>query len=90
MQITLTQSGGLAGKKLAASLNSTLTDKEWKILIDTIKANVAEKSKKRDAFSYTLQKKEEEATKTSIDISAIPAVYDDLFKKLFDGLEPAQ
>lgn len=90
MQITLTQSGGLAGKKLAASLNSTLTDKEWKILIDTIKANVAEKSKKRDAFSYTLQKKEEEATKTSIDISAIPAAYDDLFKKLFDGLEPAQ
>lgn len=90
MQITLTQSGGLAGKKLAASLNSTLTDKDWKILIDTIKANVTEKSKKRDAFSYTLQKKEEEATKTSINISAIPAAYDDLFKKLFEGLEPAQ
>ena len=56
MQITLTQSGGLAGKKLVASVNSTLTDKEWKILIDTIKINAAEKSNKRDAFSIHCKK----------------------------------
>lgn len=90
MQITLTQSGGLAGKNLEASLNSSLMDKEWKILMDTIKINAAEKSKKRDAFSYTLQKKDNKASKTSIDISAIPAAYDELFKKLFDGLKPVQ
>lgn len=90
MQIILTQSGGIAGKKLTASLNSTLTDKEWKILIDTIKINAAEKSNKRDAFSYTLQKNDEEATKTRIDISTIPVAYNDLFKKLFDGLKPSQ
>ena len=57
MQITLTQSGGIAGKKLTTSLNTTLTEKEWELLIGTIKIDTTEKSRKRDALSYTLQKK---------------------------------
>lgn len=89
MQIILTQSGGFAGKKLIASSDSTLTEKDWEDLIDTIKITTIDKNKKRDAFSYTLQKKEEAASKTSIDISALPDAHNKLFKKLFDDLKPA-
>lgn len=90
MQITLTQSGGIAGKKMTASLNSTLTDKDWEALIEAIKVDTTEKSSKRDAFSYTLQKKKDEGSITSIDIGAIPDAHNDLFKKLFDSLKPVQ
>lgn len=90
MQITLTQSGGIVGKKMTASLNSALTDKDWQALIEAIKVDTTEKRSKRDAFSYTLQKKEDEGSITNIDIGAIPDVHNDLFKKLFDSLKPVQ
>lgn len=90
MQITLTQSGGIAGKKMTASLNSALTDKDWEALIEVIKVDTSEKNRKRDAFSYTLQKKGDEGSKKNIDIGAIPDVHNDLFKKLFDSLKPVQ
>ena len=90
MQITLTQSGGIAGKKLTTSLNTTLTYKEWELLLGTIKIDTTEKSRKRDTLSYTLQKKDDKGSITSIDIGAIPDAHTDLFKKLFDGLKPAE
>ena len=89
MQIRLTQSGGLAGKKMTALVNVLLTEKQWNLLIAAVKSNGAKNSKSKDAFTYTLQKNEEEETKKSIDISAIPDAYNDLFKKLFEGLKPA-
>ena len=90
MQITLTQSGGIAGKKMKGSSQSALTDKDWEALIEAIKVDTTEKSRNRDAFSYTLQKKGDEGSTTSINIGAIPDGHNDLFKKLFDSLKPVQ
>lgn len=89
MQITLTQSGGLTGKKMTAFVNVLLTEKQWDLLIIAVKSKGAKDRKNKDAFTYTLQKNDEAQTKTSIDISAIPETYNDLFKKLFEGLKPA-
>ncbi len=41
----------------------------------------------RDSFHYTIQKEGDDASKTVIDIDAIPGEHEELFKKLFDGLE---
>lgn len=48
------------------------------------------KVKREMPFVIRCKKKKTRFLKTSIDISAIPVAYDELFKKLFDGLKPVQ
>ena len=86
MNIKLIQSGGLAGKKMTAVAASKLNDADWSELINGVKKKVTKRS--ADAFNYTLQKEGDDASKTVIDISDIPAKYEPLFKKLFDKLAP--
>ena len=87
MQIKLTQSGGLTGKKMSAVTNTNLSTDEWHALITELKKDTDEKRTKKDAHHYTLQQTSDDSTKTLIDLDAIPEKHDALFKKLFDNLK---
>lgn len=88
MKIKLIQSGGIAGTKLTANVTSKLTDAEWESLIASTKKSSDAGRKAKDAFHYTLQKEDDDATKTVIDIQAIPEEHNELFEKLFNNLKP--
>ena len=87
MEIKLTQSGGLAGKKMEAIVNSKLSEKEWDALLEAVAKKPEKAGKAKDAFSYTLEKSDGDKTIKVIDIQAIPEIYNDLFKKIFDELK---
>jgi hypothetical protein len=86
MRIKLVQSGGIAGKKMAASAEHKLTKKEWDELVGALKRRSSTRSVK-DGISYILQNEKDENSKAVIDIEAIPEKYEGLFKKLFDRLK---
>ena len=88
MEIKLTQSGGFADKKMEAIVNSKLSEKEWDALLKAVAKKPENDGKAKDAFSYTIQKNQEDKTKMAIDIQAIPEIHNDLFKKIFDELKP--
>jgi hypothetical protein len=87
MNIKLIQSGGLAGKKMTAVAASKLNEADWSELIGVVKKKTGNK-RSADAFSYVIQKEEDDNSKTIIDISNIPVKHEALFKKLFDKLKP--
>jgi hypothetical protein len=84
MKIKLIQSGGIAGKKMTASVNSKLSKKEWDELIAVLKKETSSTRSIKDGFNYIL---ENEESKTVIDIQSIPDKHEALFKKLFDELK---
>jgi hypothetical protein len=84
MKIKLIQSGGIAGKKMTASVNSKLSKKEWDELIAALKKETSSTRSIKDGFNYIL---ENEDSKTVIDVRTIPGKHEDLFKKLFDNLK---
>ena len=90
MEIKLTQSGGLAGKKMEATVDSKLSEKEWKDLLEAISKKTENSNTIKDGFTYTLQKNEDNTTKMAIDITAIPEVHNDLFTKIFNELKPVK
>ena len=87
MNIKLTQSGGITGKKMTAVTNINLSLEDWNTLITQIQKNPDDKRTKKDAHHYTLQQTSDDSTKTLIDLDAIPEKHDVLFKKLFDNLK---
>ena len=87
MKVKLIQSGGIVGKKMTASANSKLTQKEWDELIAVTKKESSATRAIKDGFNYVLQNEEDENSKTMIDIQAIPEKHDALFKKLFENLK---
>jgi hypothetical protein len=87
VNIKLIQSGGIAGKKKTAVTDSKLTDKDWDGLVTALSKKTG-RGKMRDAFHYSIQKEGDDASKTTIDINAIPDEHEGLFKKLFDSLSP--
>ena len=86
MNIKLIQSGGIAGKKRIAVASTKLTDKDWDGLI-TAAATKENKSRQRDSFHYSIQKEGDDASKTIIDIDAVPDEHEGLLKKLMDKLK---
>ena len=90
MEIKLTQSGGLSGKKIEATVNSELSEKEWKDLLEAVSKKAKNRNNFKDAITYTIQKKEDETTKMAIDITDIPEVHNDLFTKIFNELKPVK
>ena len=90
MEIKLTQSGGLAGKKMEATVESKLSEKEWDQLLEVVSKKTENNNKMKDAITYTIQKNEDETTKMAIDITAIPEVHNDLFTKIFNELKPVK
>ena len=87
MKVKLIQSGGIVGKKMTASANSKLTQKEWDELIAVTKKETSATRAIKDGFHYVLQNEADENSKTVIDIQAIPEKHDALFKKLFEALK---
>ena len=90
MEIKLTQSGGLAGKKMEATVDSKLSEKEWEQLLEAVSKKTEKSNKMKDAITYTIQQNEDEATKMAIDITAIPEEHNDLFTKIFNELKPVK
>ena len=56
MEIKLTQSGGLAGKKMEAIVNSKLSEKEWDALLEAVAKKPEKADKAKDSFNYTIEK----------------------------------
>lgn len=87
MKIKLIKAGGIAGKKMSATADANLTAKEWDELIDLIKREPSGAGKRRDAFSYALQKLNDEESKTPIHIQQVPDKHKALFKTLFENMK---
>ncbi len=88
MKLKLIQSGGLAGKIMTAKVSSKLTEEEWTELVKSVKKKSSSRSgRMADAFSYSIQKDEDEGTIVSIDLDAIPGKYQELFRSLFEKLK---
>jgi hypothetical protein len=87
MKIKLIQSGGIAGKKMSASVDHKLTKEEWDELIAASKKQASSTRTIKDGFHYVLQNAEDENSKEAIDIQAVPEKYEPLFKKLFENLK---
>ena len=90
MQIKLIQSGGLTGTKMAATVASKLSENDWDTLVKAVAKKPGANSKTKDGFTYTLQKNEDDTSKTAIDIQAIPEVHNELFEKIFNKLKPVK
>jgi hypothetical protein len=89
MKVKLIRSGGLSGKIMHAEVEWTLPGKEYEELISTIRVGkTLPMKRKKDAFTYTLQKKGGKEVMTPIDPGKIPAQYYPLFKELFESLRP--
>lgn len=87
MKLKLIQSGGIAGKKMTALVNSRLSKKDWDALIAVLKKGASPGRAVKDGLNYVLQQEEEESSKTVIDIQAIPEEHNELFRKLFENLK---
>lgn len=87
MKIKLIKAGGIAGKKMSATADADITAQDWDELIDLIKRETSGAVKKRDAFSYALQKLNDEESKTPIHIQQVPDKYKALFKTLFENMK---
>ena len=90
MQIKLIQSGGLTGTKMAATVACKLSENDWYTLVKAVSKKPGVNNKAKDGFSYTLQKNEDDTSKTAIDIQAIPEVHNELFEKIFNKLKPVK
>jgi hypothetical protein len=86
MKLKLIQTGGVAGKTMAAQVNCKMKDEELDALVAIIQKK-ATRGRARDAHSYVLQKDGDEKSNISISIDAIPPEHTALFQKLFNGLK---
>ncbi len=87
MKITLIETGGLIGKTKKAETTIDLSGKKYNALLEKI--SIEQKrdlQSAKDAFSYFLLKEGEDKP-TPISISNIPIEYNDMFDRLFSGLE---
>ena len=87
MKIKLIQSGGIAGKKMTASVSSKLNEKDWDELVALLKKEAPATRAVKDGQHYVLQNEEDANSKTVINIQSIPEKYNALFKKLFENLK---
>jgi hypothetical protein len=91
VKLKLIQSGGIAGKTMVAEATSKLKEKDFEELLKTVKTQRTRGGgRMKDAQTYVLQKGDDDTTAVSIDISAIPASHNELFKKLFENLRPKE
>jgi hypothetical protein len=89
VKLKLIQSGGVVGKTMVAEANCKLKEKDLEALMNTVKKPKT-RGRMKDAHSYVLQKGDDDTTAVTIDINAIPASHNDLFKKLFESLRPLE
>lgn len=90
MKIKLTRSGGLAGKIMRAEAEWTLSVKEYESLVKSIKGKrLKTTERKKDAFTYTLQRVGKKESTTIVEPIKIPAKYNSFFKALFASLRTA-
>ncbi len=90
MKIKLTQSGGIAGKKMEAIVDTKLSESEWNLLIKAVAKTPEVNTKTKDGINYSLQNNQDDNASIPIDIAAIPTVHNDLFTKIFNKLKPAK
>ncbi len=87
MKVKLTRSGGLAGQIMQAEMEWTLPVKEYEALLKVIKGKKLKLTeRKKDAFTYTLQRVGKKESTTVVEPVKIPVKYHSFFKVLFASL----
>ncbi|HXR80087.1 MAG TPA: hypothetical protein VN763_04170, partial [Saprospiraceae bacterium] len=88
MKLRLNRSGGLTGKLMQAEVEWELSEKEYQALVSAVRIEKPSSlKKKKDAFTYSLEKIGTKSTNTVIDPGKVPSQYDSLFKALFESLK---
>jgi hypothetical protein len=91
MKLRLNRSGGLTGKLMQAEVEWELSEKDYQKLVSTVRiVKPSSLKKKKDVFTYTLDKIGAKETSTVIDPGKVPSQYDSLFKALFESLKPGK
>jgi hypothetical protein len=91
MKLRLSRSGGLTGKIMQGEVKCELTEKDYQHLVSSIRiAETSSLRKKKDAFTYTLEKVGTKPASTVIDPEKVPPAYDPIFKALFESLKPGK
>ena len=72
---------------MQAEVEWDLSAKDYKELVSAVRIEKGSLKKKKDAFTYTLEKIGTRTSSTVIDTEKIPVEYDPLFKALFESLK---
>jgi len=89
MQLKLSRSGGLVGKRMTGEIQVDISNEEWTRLSSAIKIERPDPDKrKKDAFNYSIEIIGNEDSKIAFNPNRVPEQYHKLFKSLFDALKP--